>query len=600
MDQASDNFIHAGSLDALKAKGHVVLSGRRCPLLVLYDNGRVRAVDNRCPHLGFPLHRGSVEDGILTCHWHHARFDLESGGTFDPWADDLPTCAVDIRDGEVWVEADCAHKDPVRHWRRRLNDGVAHNIRLVIAKSLIGARDAGIDPQELVRDVALFGVKERDSWGAGLTVLTAMANLARSLPEEQAYLALFHGMRRVAMDCDGAAPHRPRESLGDATTPLDVLKRWLRHWMLVRHRDGAERTLLTAISGGATPGQLADLLLTAISDRYFADGGHALDFVNKAFECLDLIGWNAAPEVLPSVVENLISARGSEELNAWRHPVDLVPLLESAFSGLPKLLQHGSEQKGEFVARHEPLTNVLLGDEPEEIVSALTSAISDGAQPTDLSRSLLHAAALRVARFGTSNEFSDWDSAHHVFTYANAVHRLITRLRDEGSVTIGGEHLRSVFHGAMALYLIRFLNVPPAPPPDERRQATEDLPHDGSALCERLLDAFDRQQQVGEAARIVAHYLDLGHSCEPLIDALALALLREDAGFHSYQMLEAGVAAVREWGPSEASRDTLTAAARYLAAHSPTERAQYQTARIARRLMRGGQLHEDEAAEVDA
>jgi len=41
--------------------------------------------------MGFPLDRGSVEDGILTCHWHHARFDFASGCTFDLWADDVPT-----------------------------------------------------------------------------------------------------------------------------------------------------------------------------------------------------------------------------------------------------------------------------------------------------------------------------------------------------------------------------------------------------------------------------------------------------------------------------------------------------------------------------
>ena len=36
-------------------------------------------------HMGFPLNRGSLEDGILTCHWHHARFELTSGCTFDLW-----------------------------------------------------------------------------------------------------------------------------------------------------------------------------------------------------------------------------------------------------------------------------------------------------------------------------------------------------------------------------------------------------------------------------------------------------------------------------------------------------------------------------------
>jgi hypothetical protein len=40
------------------------------------------------------------------------------------------------------------------------------------------------------------------------------------------------------------------------------------------------------------------------------------------------------------------------------------------------------------------------------------------------------------------------------------------------------------------------------------------------------------------------------------------------------------------------------AVARYLAAHSPTERAALQTADIARRLMRGGELHHETGAET--
>jgi nitrite reductase/ring-hydroxylating ferredoxin subunit len=96
----STDFIRVAPLEELKAAGLVVVRGARCPLLVVHDDGKVFALDNRCPHLGFPLHRGSVEDGILTCHWHHARFDLASGCTFDLWADDVPTAAVEIR--TVW------------------------------------------------------------------------------------------------------------------------------------------------------------------------------------------------------------------------------------------------------------------------------------------------------------------------------------------------------------------------------------------------------------------------------------------------------------------------------------------------------------------
>ena len=51
------------------------------------EGGQVFALDNRGPHMGFPLERGSVGDGILTCHRHHARFELASGCTFDLWAE---------------------------------------------------------------------------------------------------------------------------------------------------------------------------------------------------------------------------------------------------------------------------------------------------------------------------------------------------------------------------------------------------------------------------------------------------------------------------------------------------------------------------------
>jgi hypothetical protein len=76
MDTPTTDFVRAGSLEELKAKGRLLVHGPHRPVLVVHDKGRVFALDNRCPHMGFPLDRGSVEDGTLTCHWHHARFVL--------------------------------------------------------------------------------------------------------------------------------------------------------------------------------------------------------------------------------------------------------------------------------------------------------------------------------------------------------------------------------------------------------------------------------------------------------------------------------------------------------------------------------------------
>jgi ParB-like chromosome segregation protein Spo0J len=158
------------------------------------------------------------------------------------------------------------------------------------------------------------------------------------------------------------------------------------------------------------------------------------------------------------------------------------------------------------------------------------------------------------------------------------------------------EAVRGVLHGSMALYLARYLNVPPARIPGDGGEPLDDLPADAEAIRAALLDAFDRQRQVDLAARLVARHLTLGHSVQALIATLARALLREDAGFHAYQMLEAGVRQFEEWGNTDEGRHILIAVARYLAAHSPTERAELQTADIARRLLRGGELHQDATA----
>ena len=589
MDAPNKEFALAGSLEELKAKGRLVVHGGHRPILVIYDRGRVFALDNRCPHMGFPLERGSVTDGILTCHWHHARFDLESGCTFDLWADDVPICPVEVRNGDVWVKTTFGHADPAAHLRQRLEDGLAHDLGLVIAKAVHGQLADEVPQADIVRQVALFGAQNRDGWGVGLTILTALANLLPVMQEEEAYLALFHGARRVAADCDGEAPRRERAPLGSRPDPA-TLKRWLRRWTNVRHREAAERTLLTAIAAGASPAVLADALLAAETERAFADTGHSLDFINKAFECLDLIGWEHAAALLPTVVGQMVAARGAEETTDWRQPVDLIALCEEAASQLPELFAAGHGVHG--WSDHAALARALLGDDPARIVDALKAAIRAGAAPADLSRSLAYGAALRVAHFGNANEQADWETAHHVFTYANAVHQMLKRI---GTANIDGHvtAVRGVLHGAMALYLARYLNVPPARIPGEGGEQLDDLPADAEMIRAALLNAFDRQRQVDLAARLVARHLTLGHSPQALIATLARAVLREDAGFHAYQMLEAGVRQFTAWGNTDEGRHILIAVVRYLAAHSPTERAALQTADIARRLMRGSELHQE-------
>jgi len=48
MNTPSPDFVRAGSLAELRAKRRLVLHGPHRPILVIYDGGRVSALDNRC------------------------------------------------------------------------------------------------------------------------------------------------------------------------------------------------------------------------------------------------------------------------------------------------------------------------------------------------------------------------------------------------------------------------------------------------------------------------------------------------------------------------------------------------------------------------
>jgi nitrite reductase/ring-hydroxylating ferredoxin subunit len=574
---STDGFVPAVELADLHESGRELVGVDGRAIVLFVHEGAVRAIDNACPHMGFPLVEGSVDEGVLTCHWHHARFELSCGDTFDPWADDVLTYPVEIRDGTVYVDPHPDPDDPPRvHWAKRLDDGLEQNLRLVVAKSVIGLLDAGVDATEPLETGLRFGCRyRRQGWGPGLTILTAMANVLPDLSSTDQKRALYHGLLEVSSDVSNEPPQFEQEALGATDTEFDRLLSWFRENVDVRDPAGAERVLRTAIDAGYDDDALARMLATAATDHRYIQTGHVLDYVNKACEALDHVGWDHADDVLPSLVRGLATADRAEESAEWRRPIDLAGLLDDAFADLDQHVDAGTDQSW---SRPDGMVDTLLGDDPDAIVETLTEAIRDGASPEALADVVALAAGTRVAQFATSNEFSDWNTVHHTFTYANAVHQLTGRT---GAV----ELYRGVFDAAINVYLDRFLNTPPAPHPAENPDANPDVELD------TLSDAFDAEGRVDEAGRAAAHFLDGGGDPQTLRQELGSALLVEDAGFHTYQALEAGFTQAASRPPEDA-RTLLVGVARYLAAHSPTRREREQTFSIASRLQRGESVHE--------
>lgn len=119
---AAAHDLGEGQTRACKAAGQALLLAR--------VEGRVYAVENRCPHLGMPLARGPLDGKVIKCPWHGSRFDVCTGQNLG-WVDsivgvpmprwshallsagrkprELRTFAVSEGDGQICVELPDPH-----------------------------------------------------------------------------------------------------------------------------------------------------------------------------------------------------------------------------------------------------------------------------------------------------------------------------------------------------------------------------------------------------------------------------------------------------------------------------------------------------------
>lgn len=575
------SFVRVADRKELAEKGVIVATPGDRPLAVFDHDGDVFAIDNRCPHMGFPMHKGTVKDGIVTCHWHEARFELCGGCTFDLWADDVAAFETRVEGDDVFVCTSPRQPADRGYFLRRLNHGLQHSISLIQAKSILGLRRLGVDWTEILQEVATFGAAHHDNWGQGMTLLTIAGNLVDRLSEETAFHAVLRAARQVALDCSEAVPAREREPMSEGEPPAKRLSRWLNSWVQCRHRDAAERVVLTAVKQFGDSPELNDIVFTAANERVYAQIGHVFDATNKTFELLDNIGWQYAADLLPLVTQQMVEARGVEEESHWHHPVEIIEPLRQVEAELPTLLA------SDRVDWTEPdgLMDVLLGDDAQAIIDLLKNELANGAPPLELSSRICLAAAMRLARFAMTNEVTDWFNPRHTFIYANAVHQAIRRNPSPGIV-------RGLFHAALSVYQDRFLNVPAARLPDIG--SVNQLPDDADELRDAMLETLNRHADVEAAAGIVLRYLRCGHDPNRLIDTLAFATSREDLDFHAMQVLEAGVQQMEQWPDDPERREWIfVGIARQLAAFCPTPRAAHQLAMIAKRLDRGEKMYEN-------
>jgi nitrite reductase/ring-hydroxylating ferredoxin subunit len=100
-------FRRVGRADEVpEGRGHCVRVGE-LEVGLFRVEGRIYAMENRCPHADAPLHEGELRGAVVTCPGHGWEFDVRTGWNPDhPDGWPIPCFEVQVKDGEVWVDTE--------------------------------------------------------------------------------------------------------------------------------------------------------------------------------------------------------------------------------------------------------------------------------------------------------------------------------------------------------------------------------------------------------------------------------------------------------------------------------------------------------------
>jgi len=84
------------------------LSIQGTPVLLIKLQGKIFALDNRCPHQGCGLSGGTLDGLVIICPCHDWRFNLETGEYEEEPLMKLTKFDWKVELGKIWVKLDDA------------------------------------------------------------------------------------------------------------------------------------------------------------------------------------------------------------------------------------------------------------------------------------------------------------------------------------------------------------------------------------------------------------------------------------------------------------------------------------------------------------
>jgi nitrite reductase/ring-hydroxylating ferredoxin subunit len=406
-EQLSIDDIAVGTMKMIKVDGH-----RVC--LVRTRDG-LHAIDHACPHEGYGLTQGELDGDLLTCAWHNWKFRV-SDGTCVQGEESVRTHPVTVADdGAVQVTINRPDPEQLRpQLLASLRRGIERDYTGQVARDVVRLLQADANPGELIWEAIAHGAPRAEfGWGHSIASATDCLSMIDLYDGDQRALPIVQGIMGIAE----TERDRPVNALPDPTASAAATAQAFRTAIEAERTADAQAFVLAAIERGDGADDLRPWFTAVVSDHHLSYG-HGAIYTQKAFELLDMIGWERASTVLPYLVPTLVYGTREDKLPYMR------PFMK-ALTGVD-LAALSEQSPVDGWSDDGTLLDALLGEQRTAPVEATVAALRTGASVDDVLDVVVQAVSERMLRYDVSGEFEfaddfGWLDITHGLTYANAV-----------------------------------------------------------------------------------------------------------------------------------------------------------------------------------
>jgi len=373
--------------------------------------GEVHALDDRCPHQGYPLSQGSVREGVLTCEWHNWKFDVATGGcSFG--GEPVRRFPTRVEGGRVYLNRAINPGAEARRLIAGLREALSRDEMGRALREALRIGQLGIGGPEgegLGKLSVSFEVLARDGadraeygFDHGLAVLADLVSWVERgwVPPEEAFVAAAHAIAEPSLHL---GPRAKRVVKGGAQAVLMSMGGFERPEpakialaLFAERRDEAETRVRELTESNGAIG-VRQALLPFVAHHLY-DYGHGAIFLAKAGELADRFP-SVAEEVLASAAVMLSWATADTSLPPWsatraglERADEIVKNAAFAEAGAPLEVREREAYEAE----------VLSGE--RQAVEATVRHLGRGVDGRGLLQAIGHAAAVRLGRFDSSWE----------------------------------------------------------------------------------------------------------------------------------------------------------------------------------------------------